>query len=67
MIHLLGGRGSMKETAEDQAAEMASWLRRSSRQAYEKVEQLVTEHPAAALVAALGIGVVAGWIIKRRK
>jgi hypothetical protein len=66
MIHLLGGnRGSVKESAEQQAGEMAAWLRSRGKQAYKQVEHIVIEHPATALVAALGIGVVAGWIIKR--
>ena len=67
MIHLLGvgKHGSIKESAEQQAGEWASWFGSRGKQAYKHVEHVVIEHPAAALVAALGIGVVAGWIIKR--
>jgi hypothetical protein len=67
MINRLGSHTSPggANAARNNAARAGSKLGRQSG-FFHKLEVQLTEHPKQVLAAALSIGVVVGWIIKRR-
>lgn len=58
--------GSQVLDAREAALNYAAMAREHLTQAGERIKQYVAEKPARALGIALGLGVLVGWIIKRR-
>lgn len=60
------GWNALSADARDAALNYAAVAREQMTMAGERIKQFVTEQPARALGIALGLGVVVGWLIKRR-
>ncbi len=61
-----GGLGAPTEMLRERALDMMAVAREKSAQGVEAVRQFTINKPAQALGAALGMGVLLGWLIKRR-
>jgi ElaB/YqjD/DUF883 family membrane-anchored ribosome-binding protein len=55
-----------QEMIKERAMEMAATAREQLADGSERVRRYVVEQPARALGIALGMGVLLGWLIKRR-
>jgi len=60
------GFGPQAEQIKEKALDVAAAARERLDQGGEKVHNYIVEQPARALGIALGIGVLLGWLIKRR-
>jgi len=58
--------GPQAEELKEKALEYAATAREQLVQGSEKVRGYVVQQPARALGIALGVGVLLGWLIKRR-
>jgi ElaB/YqjD/DUF883 family membrane-anchored ribosome-binding protein len=58
--------GPQAEQLKERALEYAATAREQLAQGSEKIRDYVVQQPARALGIALGVGVLLGWIIKRR-
>lgn len=58
--------GPQAEELKEKALEYAATAREQLAQGSEKVRDYVVKEPARALGIALGVGVLLGWMIKRR-
>jgi len=58
--------GPQAEEIKEKALEYAATAREQLAQGSEKIRDYVVKEPARALGIALGVGVLLGWMIKRR-
>jgi len=63
---LESGYGSQLDALKDQAQVYAASAREQLAEGSEKVREYIVNEPARALGIALGLGVLLGWLIKRR-
>ena len=63
---LEGGGVPDPQQLKEQALEMAASLRERAERGGELVRQYTIHQPARALAVALGMGVLLGWMVKRR-
>jgi ElaB/YqjD/DUF883 family membrane-anchored ribosome-binding protein len=61
-----GALGAPLEQAKDQALEVAAAVRERIAGGTESIREYTVKQPARALGIALGVGVLLGWLIKRR-
>lgn len=60
------GFGTQTEQLRDRAIELAAAARERLAQGSESVREYTVKQPARAIGIALGMGVLLGWLIKRR-
>ncbi len=63
----LGSSASASYREHSEAGSRAAELRRLAEQAKDSAGEFIGKHPALTLAAAVSVGVIAGWLIKRRK
>jgi len=64
--NLESGFGPQAEELKERALEYAATARERLAEGSEKVKGYIIKEPARALGIALGVGVLLGWLIKRR-